>query len=41
MMRAMRVAVDGESIVIDHVARAPLMIFATPPRRSLAVQQQR
>jgi hypothetical protein len=41
MMRAMRVAVDGESIVIDHVARAPLMICATRPRRSLAVQQQR
>jgi hypothetical protein len=41
MMRAMRVVVAGESIVIDHVARAPLMICATPPRRSLAVQQQR
>jgi hypothetical protein len=41
MMRVMRVAVAGESIVIDHVARAPLAICATPPPRSLAVQQQR
>jgi hypothetical protein len=41
MMRAMKAAVAGESIVIDHVVRAPLMICATPPPRSLAVQQQR
>jgi hypothetical protein len=40
LMRVMRAAEAGASIVIDHVARAPLAIFAIPPPRFLAERQR-